>query len=328
MTNLLRALCALKPIRDVIVKLFTQDKFDAEEVDFECISTQLNIGDAIPDMCIQNINLRIAVEIKTSDWRGLTANQPQVYLRWLTTQQAQDKFFVFLKPPHYSDQQWQEYSIRKNVFCAANPGHGITFVEITWADVLSALEETGLSSTCIYTRDFENLIKEWYFPTPIRFTHNELRVTSMFNTDAGNAIFKIFKFVDQIESEFKRAGFTVIRRPRRQIGLNSRDYVYGFDIECGGKNVLFLGLWMAFWMDHGFPLCISVWKGYPHPEVLQRFATSFADHFEYPLNDPNPSLVKGIIDQHLLMENAVHNVSEDLLKYLNEICAEIKGKSA
>ena len=63
-TTLLRALCALKPIREAVVRLFTQDNFGANDVELEEISTQFDIGKAIPDMCLQTDALRAVVEIK------------------------------------------------------------------------------------------------------------------------------------------------------------------------------------------------------------------------------------------------------------------------
>ncbi|SRR6266545_2688138 len=87
-TTLLRALCILKPVRDVIVRLFTQNTFDADKVEFEEISTQLDIGRAKLDMCIQTDELQVVVEIKAANSTSLTVNQPQQYLQWLARQQA------------------------------------------------------------------------------------------------------------------------------------------------------------------------------------------------------------------------------------------------
>jgi hypothetical protein len=113
-TTLLRALCTLKPLREAFVRLFTQDNFDTDDVEFDEISTQYDIGRAILDMCLQTDALRVVVEIKVSQWRDLTANQPHNYLRWLSNEPVQHKFFVFLVPPHYVHRQ--EYERRKTVF--------------------------------------------------------------------------------------------------------------------------------------------------------------------------------------------------------------------
>jgi hypothetical protein len=170
---LLRALCDLKPLREALVRLFTQDNFGADNVEFEGISTQFDVGSAIPDMCLQTDILRVVVEIKISEWRDLTPNQPQNYLQWLANEPVYHKFFVFLVPPHYAHHQ--EYERRKATFCAENPNHGIHFVEITWLDVCSILHETGLSEISIYVQDFKNLLEGWYVPIPITFTPDELR---------------------------------------------------------------------------------------------------------------------------------------------------------
>jgi hypothetical protein len=215
MTNLLKSLCVLKPIREVVVRLFTAGKFGADDVGFDDISTQQNIGGSIPDMCIKINALAIAVEIKTSDWRGLTDNQPTAYLEWLNGQTG-DKFFVFLVTPSYLAQHRQEYDRRKDKFIAIYPGHGITFIEINWLDLCSKLQETELSSSCVYTRDFENLIRDRYLPTPIHFTIAELKEKTMFNTTAASSITKIFQLVGEIALALEKEGLTVTRRFKNQ----------------------------------------------------------------------------------------------------------------
>ena len=104
-TRLLKALCVLKPIREAIVRLFTHDNFGAAEVEFEAISTHTSIEGPIPDMRFQTEALCVVVEIKISEWRELTANQPQQYLQWLVSQPVTHKFFVFLVPPHYAPER-------------------------------------------------------------------------------------------------------------------------------------------------------------------------------------------------------------------------------
>src|SRR5712691_9102450 len=183
MTNLLYALCDLKPIREVVVRLFTQKMFGADDVEFEDMSVHISRGGPVPDMCIEADALHVAVEIKVAYATELTLNQPQQYLQWLNNPpRASNKFFVFLVPPYYAVQHRQAYETRKQAFCVAHPQHDIQFVEITWLDVHAALDKTGLSATCVYTRDFQNLLQEWYSPTPITFTFPELGVTTMFNT--------------------------------------------------------------------------------------------------------------------------------------------------
>lgn len=314
-TTLLRALCVLKPMREVVVRFFTQGRFGADDVKFEGVSIQSGIGGAIPDMCLQADALRVVVEIKVSAWRGLTASQPQVYLHWLANQPVSHKFFVFLVPPHYAVQHRQEYATRKAAFCEAHPNHGIHFVESNWLELCCALDETGLSSTCVYARDFQNLLEGWYIPSPIKFTLAELGVVTMFNATAASAVGKLFEFIEQIASEFERAGFTVYREFQKRWWAGE----YGIYLKCGNENVLFLGIWPAFWKDHGYPLCIGVHNGKWAPAILTRFQQTFANHVLYPPTDTYPFLTKGI-EQSLLMEDAVKNVSNWLLQgYLEGI---------
>lgn len=313
-TTLLRALCALKPIREAVVRLFTKKSFGADDVEFEDVWTQFSIGGAILDMCLKTDTLRAVVEIKVSDWRCLTANQPQSYLGWLVNQSVNHKFFVFLVPPDYAYRQ--EYERRKAVFCTGNPNHGIRFVEITWLDVCTVLEEAGLSATSVYARDFQNLLEEWYVPAPITFTLNELSQITMYDKNAATAICKMFEFVEQIASEFERAGFTVSRNFPRRWWTSE----HGLYIKCGNEDVLFLGIWSGFWKDYGYPLCIGVNNRKWTPAVIARFQLMFQSYVIYPPNGAPPYSTKGI-DQLFLMGDAVRDVSNWLLQgYLKGIC--------
>lgn len=316
-TTLLRALCVLKPVRDVFVKTFTQEKFGANNVDFEGVLTQAGLGGAIPDMVMQAEDLRIVVEIKVSAWRGLTDNQPETYLKWLANEKVHNRFFVFLAPPNYSAQHFQDYKKRKDAFCVENPHHGINFVEIDWLDVSRALEESGLPSTCVYARDFNHLLNGWYVPSPVKFSLDELQEIDMFNTTAAASLSKIFMLVESIASEMERAGFKNIHREFQKRWWDKGEY--GIYIKCQDENVLWFGVWMDLWKDHGCPLCIGV-DGKWTPNVVERFRESFPDNFTYPSNGAAAYLTK-CIDQHLLMGDAVRDVTNWLLKaYLNGIC--------
>jgi hypothetical protein len=137
----------------------------------------------------------------------------------------------------------------------------------------------------------------------------------VFNKNAASAICKVFKFVEQIASEFERAGFTVQRNfPKRWW-----ESEHGLYIRCGNEHVLFLGIWMNFWEDHGYPLCISVVQGKWAPAIITRFQQTFPGYIVYPPHDAFPNLTQGI-DQHLLMGDAVQDVSHWLLQgYLKDI---------
>lgn len=329
-TEMLKALCDLKPIRDVVIKTFTQNQFDANAVEFSDIKTQFDIGGARPDICIQTDELSIAVEIKVSDWLGLTLNQPIKYLEWLIKQPTKYKFFVFLTTPHYSVQHHYVYKQRKDNFEQKTPQHGITFVEINWLELRAALQETELSSSCNYTRDFENLIEEWFLSTPITFTHAELQVTDMYNKDAANALSKLLEIVEKIAPEIERAGLGL--KVEQSFKLRFKDdSEYAIYIYCGDKLVLFLGLWVELWKKHGFPLCIGVHEKWDL-KVVSRFKSRFTDLVTYPQNNPNQYVIKKI-KESLLMEDkdgdAVKKISDWLLTgYLKDICTAVNDNQS
>ena len=323
-TTLLRALCALKPVREAVVRLFTQNEFGAGEVEFDGVSTQFDIGGAVPDMCLQADGLCVIAEIKVSDWRGLTSNQPETYLRWLARQPVNHKFFVFLVPPQYAEQHRQEYERRKAAFCAGEPAAGIRFVETNWLHLCSAFDQAGLSEACPYARDFKALLEEWWIPSPIQFTVTELGVTNMFSKEAAQAVCKLFDFVNKIASKLEREGFNVERAFQKQWWDPEGEY--GIYISCEKEYVLWLGVWTAFWRDNGCPLCIAVQKGKWRPAIIKRFKNTFPDHLTYPPNDSYPYLAK-CIEQHLLGADAVRDVADWLQQaYLDGICALVGGK--
>lgn len=126
----------------------------------------------------------------------------------------------------------------------------------------------------------------------------------------------MFEFVEQIASEFERTEFTVQRSFLKRWWENE----YGLYIQCGNDPVLWLGIWPDFWKDYGYPLCIGVHHGKWAPAVIARFQQTFQGYVVYPPNDAFPYFTKGI-DKHLLMGNAVRDVSNWLLQeYLNGIC--------
>lgn len=287
---------------------------------FEGVLTQINIGNSIPDMSLQGDDLRVIVEIKVSDWRGLTDNQPQAYLEWLKEEAANNKYFVFLTPPNYLQNLAQEYGIRKNNFCTQHPLHGIRFIEINWLDLCSALDESELPYICNYSRDFKKLLQSWYLPNPIKFSRHELLESDMFSVTAASSTTKLFRLIDLIASEIERAGFNVHRSFQKRWW---DDGEYGIYINCQDTEVLFLGLWTRFWQDHGCPLCIGVHHGEWPNAISDRFQENFPDNIVYPPNEASQYLTK-CIDPTFLTEDAVRDVTNWLLEgYLNEICATL-----
>jgi hypothetical protein len=327
-TTLLRALCVLKPIREIVARLFTGGSFGADDIPFEGIATQFGIGGPILDMCLRGDALCVTAEVKVGPWQALTANQPNEYLAWLAKQNVPDRFFVFLVPPRY--QHYGEYKNRKAAFLAANPGHNIHFIEINWLDLSSKLRNTGLSSVSVYARDFQSLIEQLFAPKPIQFTHAELEVTDMFNAVAAGAVCKTFDFVKQMALELEMEGQMSVERLLYANWWNEGEYA--ICLKCGGQYVLYLGIWIPFWSERGFPLCIGVANIWA-PDIIHLFQEAFPDAVLFPPHGNNQYWVTGIPRHHLIGENAHligENAVEDVLhwlrdSYLNNVCAQING---
>lgn len=325
-TALLRALCALKPFREIVVRLFTHNKFGSNDVEFEDISIQIDIGGIKPDMGVCTERLRVVAEIKVNNETGLTKNQPRAYSEWLA-RQPEEKFFVFLVPPHYGR---QEYTKRKEAFCSDNPGHAINYVEINWLTLVNELDRSELTLISAYAKDFSNLLKEWYSSPPIKFTTAELTEDNMYNKTGALAICKLFDFLGKIASEFERSEYYSIDKSfNKRWWEDSDNGEYGIYIKCNDITVLWLGLWTGFWKDHGCPLCIGVARdGWGISAVRDRFQNTFPHHVIYPPNQTDPYLTK-CIDQHLLMEDSVQHVFTWLQDgYLKGICDLVSSNNS
>jgi hypothetical protein len=132
---------------------------------------------------------------------------------------------------------------------------------------------------------------------------------------------KLFAYIEQLASAFESAGFTVAKRYQEQRWQGE----WGIYLQCGNANVLFLGVWMGYWQEHGWPVCIGVNQGRWQPAVIARFQQMFPEHDLYPPQDAHPYLVRGI-DPQLLTGDAVHEVSTWLLQgYLHGIGALVSG---
>jgi hypothetical protein len=136
----------------------------------------------------------------------------------------------------------------------------------------------------------------------------------MLSKNVASAICKMFEFVEQIASEFERAGFSIEKSFHKRWWVKD----YSIFIKCEDKYVLFLGIWPGFWRDHGYPLCVGVdatWE----PAIIERFKEMFPGYIIWPNNGTFRCFIKGV-DQHLLTGDAVRDVANWLLQgYLNGI---------
>ncbi len=313
-TKLLRALCALKPFRDIIVHIFTQNKYNASSVDFEDISIQVSIDGVIPDFAILREDLKVIVEIKTSEWRKFTDNQPEQYLEWLQNrnQEKGNKFFVLLVPPNYYE--WETYNNRKKDFVEKYPQHGIIFTEINWIDIANELKKICLPDISVYIQDFYDLLQNLYIPKPLNFSLDEIEEENMYSKKAYTAIFKIITFIDQIALEIEQAGFKFNEAKNKRWW--EEDGEYAIKIKHQEREILYIGIWSLYWKEQGYPLCIAVDSSWD-TSLVERFRNAFPNSKPFPPNDKSPWWTYPIEDK-LLREDSVKNVAKMLLQgYLN-----------
>jgi len=270
MTEVLAGLLAYKVFRDLFITMVAKKPY--QSLDEDHVATQVQIENyGIPDLLISNDEITILVEVKCSQSRGLTDNQPENYLKWLSEQIANDKFFILLTPPSYKHMDEYKRRLEKNSF----PKEIIT-KEIDWTDILRLIEENGLRELNQYFRDFSLVIRSWFIQEPIFLNRKELEV--IYNPETTAAIEKLLKIVDAVIKHLRQEYDVEISKGKRWW---EEDSEYGCYLQRDGNHILWFGVWTALWQDQGVPLSLGVdkrWDGVSH---VEQFRVSYPDCMDY-----------------------------------------------
>jgi hypothetical protein len=313
-TKLLYALLNYKPFRDTLIRLFTDNHFEADKISWDDVYTQCSIGGCIPDLSIQSQKVSILIEIKTSLYCGLTDNQPESYLTWLSGNCAVgDKFFVIIIPPGYY--YLNELKTRIKKFQESKKENPVTSIILTWDKVLSAIHENDLNKMNPYIQDFYNLLNSMYQSPIINFTFEEVR--SMYDKNTAKAIGKLFKITDSILKELEQKGYQI------EYSLNKKWWdngEYGGYIKCENQYVLWFGIWQSYWEDSGVPLCFGIDKNW-NAQIIHEFKRLYPNSIEYP--SKNPYILGGVEKDILMSDDAVVKILDFLERYLINLCNQL-----
>lgn len=315
-SDMLHALLAYKPFREVIIRVFTNNKHGADDIGWDDIDTQTSVGDAIPDLALLGEKVNILVEVKTTSWRGLTDNQPESYLKWLIeNSNADQKYFVALVPPLYY--HLEELNHRIASFKSQNNFHGINIVVVSWSEILRVISENDLQLLNQYIRDFSDLLSSWY-ETPItRMTFEEAQLIYDHNFLA--AITNLIKITEGVISGLEQKGYEVSK------SFNKRwwEGEYGGYVQYKEHDILWFGIWQKYWAKHNSPLCYGVHEGKWDSRVCQAFQGKYPSSILFPPGDTTPYRIKDIGKEILLSDDPVSKILNILEECLPELCDQI-----
>ncbi|MGI5881166.1 MAG: hypothetical protein ACOX6L_11425 [Syntrophomonadaceae bacterium] len=296
MTELLCNFMVYKPFRNSFLKLFIDN--DIEHFYFDDFQTQYitDVNNSRPDMAIVNDEWEILVEVKTWD-TGLTNNQPNSYLDYLSNNQKPFKSLIFLVPNNYK--HISDWNQRVNAWHKSSKIN-ISVKIIYWDQIISIIEHNDLNMLSEKFRDFYELLHSWFTIEPVIF--NSLEVNYMFSSEIPKIIIKLYSIIDEVKEYFSQI-YTVSK--------TSNELEYGIYIKrrTDKKHILYLGVWYAFWEEYQFPLCIGVDIDDWPKDIVKKFSIAHKDKYI----DTNGYRVIGI-DKDMLNDDKCAEKIVDLIK--------------
>ncbi|MDU9050135.1 MAG: hypothetical protein Q3M30_14910 [Candidatus Electrothrix sp. Rat3] len=306
-TEMLYALLAYKPFRELVVRLFTESKFGADDISWDDIEIQSRIGNIIPDMALRNDKVSILVEVKIDCYRGLMDSQPGSYLKWLAGPKANgSSIFVALVPPDYK--YLEELDRRINDFQSSNSNSSVRTLVVKWDQLIQVVLENDLEKLNQYIRDFCSLLKAWYEVPVIKFTTEETRL--MYDKKNAVSIRKLLETIEEVIDVLKEKGYEVKNSFSRRWW---QDGEYGCYIKRKGNYILFFGLWQDYWEKFGQPLCYGVAEEWDS-SVCEEFRKAHPSHEKY-----EAYLMKNIDQLTLLSERPVFSITKTIEKEIETL---------
>ena len=169
----------------------------ASKIAFDDISTQVNLSEdsGRPDIIIRNGEVCVFIEVKVTEYRGLTPKQPGSYFSSLSKESAPERWLVFLVPRNWEERPDLESSLER---LKAN-NRGISTNIVDWGEVIGLIEENDLAEMNPFLDEFSKLLKARFMPEPIAFSTKE--VFMLFSKDFPAALSKLDQLIDQIRKK-------------------------------------------------------------------------------------------------------------------------------
>ncbi len=247
-TELLRNFMRYRLFRNAFLAFIGVEKKYLSTVLYQHFQTQKKPEGmkGIPDLWIENEDLAIFVEIKTTPWRKLTYDQQNEYLEYLEKNcKKQFRSYILLSPEHY--QYWDLW--KKSV----KSDNKVNCNFISWKNIYDLFGELDLG-------DINGIIREWLIYLRTNLMIPDLSLTEgeckmLFNKETGKAMQNIMKIIGFVEQELNKS--YLIEKSRKiehEIGF----YV----LSKNGEYGLWFGVWFDAWAKYGMPLCFGVDKNW------------------------------------------------------------------
>jgi len=314
-TRVLYALCAYTAFREVLVRFLTVGSYGADDVAWEDMGVQANIDGVKPDFYALAESLSLLLEIKTSLYTGLTAAQPANYLAWLARHPRPGKrFFVALIPARYIHRGELEKRLVPWLSKPIEPLVTATILE--WEGFLEALRTAGLEQLNPYVSDFYDVLKSWLTEPPIKLTF--LEVEKMYARETAIGMSNLLKLVEKVSAEMEKS-YQIEKSFIRRWWDNGE---YGIYIREGDHNLLWFGIWQAYWEHSGVPLCYGVQQNWSDA-LVRKFQSLHPQYITFPKGDPNPFVLEKIGKEVLLAEDQVGKIVGLLEQELQSLSPQV-----
>jgi hypothetical protein len=298
-TEIFCNLMKIKVFRDKFLSLFLPTEV-VQEINYENFDTQPSIDYGRPDMIIENEEVSILFELKTSKWCKLTGNQPNEYLKYLeTNKDKRHRWLVFLLP--------QDYLQEKEINSDKIIPNGINLKILYWEQVIDKIEENQLNNLNPFIDEFTNLLKMWFIPKTICFKTEEIKL--MFTREIPETFFKLQELINQIGNELTKSF---------EIGSSKGKEEYGYYFkDSEGQSILWFGIWYKFWIDEEKPICFGIKKNYPD-KIKQKFMKRYSNR----LIEYKGWYLSWIENITLAGENSFEDILKELYPLLEELIPE------
>jgi hypothetical protein len=216
------------------------------KLDDNCGCADLVI-DRDPDVCA-------ILEVKLLQSCGLTENQPDAYIRFLSRKRRTERLLTFLVPRRWAHRD-RLHSLFNN-----SKDRSVTTRIVEWEELMDLLESKQLRNPIL--TEFRNLLVGRYKTKPVNFSHGEVEM--LFSEETAAAVSKLYELIDKIRD--KSDGYN-------QTGQRSDPHgIYFHDSQ--NEEIFWIGNWPEFWRGTGNPLAFGVSRSCS-PSVRAAFTKSY-----------------------------------------------------
>lgn len=262
------------------------------KLDDNCGCADLVI-DKDPDVCA-------ILEVKLLQSCGLTGNQPDAYIRFLSGKRRTERLLTFLVP-----RRWK-YRNRLHSLFNNSKDRSVSTRIVEWEELVDLLESKQLSNLNPILTEFRNLLVGRYKTKPVNFSTGEVEM--LFSKETAAAVSKLYELIEKVRE--KSDGYN-------QTGQRSDPHgIYFHDSQ--NEEIFWIGNWPEFWRETGNPMAFGVSKTAPS-SVRTAFGESYKGT-KVVFNDGNAEYTVGwISEQDLSAPDAVEKVWNHLAPVLEAV---------